>query len=212
MSLETDEDEHSIEMHLPYVYKVFENYIDEIKIVPILIGALTESAERQYGKLLAPYLDDPQNLFIISSDFCHWGVRFDYTYYADEDGNVTQSLARLGGKNFVPPGKSQKIFESIRQLDHEGMEKIEQGDHANFCKYLARTKNTICGRHPIGVLLAALAETGKDESENNAGIGTGYRIQFVRYAQSSNVLSTSDSSVSYASAFVQQQQQHQQDQ
>lgn len=72
MSQETDEDEHSIEMHLPYVYKVFENHMDNVKIVPILVGSLSESTERQYGKLLAPYLNDPENLFIVSSDFCHW--------------------------------------------------------------------------------------------------------------------------------------------
>jgi AmmeMemoRadiSam system protein B len=72
MSLETDEDEHSIEMHLPYVYKVFENHLDRVKIVPILVGALTETTERQYGQLLAPYLEDPENLFIVSTDFCHW--------------------------------------------------------------------------------------------------------------------------------------------
>lgn len=33
------------------------------------------------GALLAPYLDDPSNLFVISSDFCHWGSRFSYTFY-----------------------------------------------------------------------------------------------------------------------------------
>lgn len=72
MSLQTDQAEHSIEMHLPYVYKVFEKHVDKVTIVPILVGALTESTERQYGKLLAPYMKDPENLFIISSDFCHW--------------------------------------------------------------------------------------------------------------------------------------------
>ena len=70
MSQETDEDEHSLEMHLPYIYKVFENM--SIQIVPILVGALNEATERQYGHLLAPYLDDPENLFVVSSDFCHW--------------------------------------------------------------------------------------------------------------------------------------------
>ncbi len=147
------------------------------------------------------------------------GTRFDYTHYADETGAVTQSLARSGGKkNFSPPKDSRKIFESIRELDHEGMDLIEHGGHAAFCKYLSRTKNTICGRHPIGVLLAALEDADDGDrashSDRNADMdGPGgkmarecyhhHRIQFVHYAQSSSVLSTSDSSVSYASAFVQ---------
>lgn len=40
--------------------------------------------EAQYGALLGPFLDDPGNLFVISSDFCHWGTRFSYTFYNAE--------------------------------------------------------------------------------------------------------------------------------
>jgi len=47
---------------------------DEFSIVPVLVGALSESKEQEYGKLLSKYLADPSNLFIISSDFCHWGL------------------------------------------------------------------------------------------------------------------------------------------
>ena len=42
-------------------------------IVPVLVGALREDKEASYGKLFSKYLTDPENLFIISSDFCHWG-------------------------------------------------------------------------------------------------------------------------------------------
>ncbi len=31
--------------------------------------------------MLAPYLDDPGNVFIVSSDFCHWGQRFQFTFF-----------------------------------------------------------------------------------------------------------------------------------
>ena len=37
--------------------------------------------EAEYGRALAPYLADPSNLFIVSSDFCHWGDRFNFTFY-----------------------------------------------------------------------------------------------------------------------------------
>ncbi|OAQ33528.1 UPF0103-domain-containing protein [Linnemannia elongata AG-77] len=207
MSRDTDEDEHSIEMHLPYVYKVFEDHIDEVRIVPILVGALNKASEQSYGKILAPYLDDPRNLFIVSSDFCHWGTRFDYTYYAADDNpsSVIESLApRKGGKNFIPTEGVRKIHESIEHLDREGMETIEKRDHGEFCRYLARTKNTICGRHPIGVLLAALEHQQQQQQQQQQHAEKSYRIRFVHYSQSSHVLSTLDSSVSYASAFVQQ--------
>jgi predicted class III extradiol MEMO1 family dioxygenase len=38
-------------------------------------------SEAAYGKLLAPFLDQQENLFVISSDFCHWGSRFNFTFY-----------------------------------------------------------------------------------------------------------------------------------
>ena len=41
----------------------------------------TVLSEEAYGKVLSPYLDDRRNLFVISSDFCHWGARFRYTFY-----------------------------------------------------------------------------------------------------------------------------------
>ena len=46
--------------------------------MPILVGALNDAAEAAYGQLLAPYLADPSNFFVISSDFCHWGGRFSF--------------------------------------------------------------------------------------------------------------------------------------
>lgn len=70
MSRVTDEDEHSIEMHLPYVRKVFEHI--DIMIVPILVGALRKDSEAAYGELLAPYLAREDTFTVVSSDFCHW--------------------------------------------------------------------------------------------------------------------------------------------
>ncbi|XP_040586657.1 protein MEMO1 isoform X3 [Mesocricetus auratus] len=72
MSLQTDEDEHSIEMHLPYTAKAMESHKDEFTIIPVLVGALSESKEQEFGKLFSKYLADPSNLFVVSSDFCHW--------------------------------------------------------------------------------------------------------------------------------------------
>ncbi|ROL49688.1 Protein MEMO1 [Anabarilius grahami] len=95
MSLQTDEDEHSIEMHLPYTAKAMESHKDEFSIVPVLVGALSESKEQEYGKLLSKYLADPSNLFIISSDFCHWGQRFRYTYYDESQGEIYRSIEHL---------------------------------------------------------------------------------------------------------------------
>ncbi|KAG1363982.1 protein MEMO1 [Cocos nucifera] len=133
MDLHVDEAEHSMEMHLPYIAKVFHGY--PVKIVPILVGALNSENEAMYGRLLAKYVDDPKNFFSVSSDFCHWGSRFNYTYYDKERG---------------------PIYKSIEALDHMGMEVIETGDPDAFKRYLQEYDNTICGRHPISVFLHML--------------------------------------------------------
>ncbi|XP_030627909.1 protein MEMO1 isoform X3 [Chanos chanos] len=142
---------------------------DEFSIVPVLVGALSESKEQEYGKLLSKYLADPANLFVISSDFCHWGQRFRYTYYDESQG---------------------EIYRSIEHLDKMGMGIIEQLDPMSFSNYLKKYHNTICGRHPIGVLLNAVAELKKSGVEMN--------FSFLNYAQSSQCRNWQDSSVSYA--------------
>uniref|UniRef100_A0A1B0CMT0 Putative dioxygenase n=1 Tax=Lutzomyia longipalpis TaxID=7200 RepID=A0A1B0CMT0_LUTLO len=170
MDLKTDEDEHSIEMHLPYVAKVMEDFKNQFTIVPILVGSLTPACEATYGEILAPYLADPQNLFVISSDFCHWGQRFRYTYYERSCG---------------------QIYKSIEKLDKNSMELIENLNPPAFTEYLKKYNNTICGRHPIGVLLQAVAHLKSR--------GYSMSFKFLKYAQSSQCKSMSDSSVSYAS-------------
>lgn len=86
MSLQTDEDQHSIEMHLPYTAKAMESHKDEFTIILILVGALNESKEQEFGKLFSKYLADLNNLFVVSSDFWHWRQRFYYSYYDESQG------------------------------------------------------------------------------------------------------------------------------
>ena len=71
---DVDEDEHAIEMQLPFVCRMMEGR--EYTLVPILVGELSFKLESTYAKILAPYFADPQNFFVMSSDFCHWGARF----------------------------------------------------------------------------------------------------------------------------------------
>lgn len=95
MDMKTDEDEHSIEMHLPYIAKVMEDFKDQYTIVPVMIGSIAPEVEQMYGEIFAKYLADPQNLFVISSDFCHWGSRFRYTYYDKSAGPIWKSIEKL---------------------------------------------------------------------------------------------------------------------
>ncbi|PCH33590.1 UPF0103-domain-containing protein [Wolfiporia cocos MD-104 SS10] len=199
MEIETDEDEHSIEMHLPYVRKAFEGL--DITIVPILVGAINSDKERTFGDLLAPYLASEDTFCVISSDFCHWGTRFQYTFYYPKPPPSSAAAIRLSKTDPSPPSLlSHPIHASISALDHEAMEITTIPPftafqaHSEFTDYLARTKNTICGRHPIGVLLGALTVLQSQ--------GRVPKLKWVRYEQSSKCFTVKDSSVSYASAYV----------
>lgn len=159
-----------------------------VLLVPILVGATNASTERELGSKLAPYLADPANLFVISSDFCHWGSRFRYTYYQLPDGNAKELRSSSEVKQDYP------IHESIKAVDFESMDAVESGEHSKFVEQLYETGNTVCGRHPIGVFMAAV--------QNANGLHSYGKFKFVRYERSSEVTNVKDSSVSYASAFA----------
>ena len=78
------------------------------------------------------------------------------------------------------------------------MTAIESGSHERFLNNLKETGNTVCGRHPISVVMAAL-EVLEKEGGGEEGKG---RFKFVRYERSSNCVEVRDSSVSYASAYA----------
>ena len=56
MSLEADEDEHSIEMQLPYIAKMMEPARGNFSIVPVMVGSLNSSSEAKYGKIFSKYM------------------------------------------------------------------------------------------------------------------------------------------------------------
>ena len=76
---------------------------------------------------------------------------------------------------------------------------FEAQDAAGFAAYLREYGNTICGRHPIAVLLHALRSAQQSQRQGGEG---GFSLSFVQYAQSSRCRRPDDSSVSYASAVL----------
>lgn len=200
-----------------------------VPIVPIMVGAVARDVEKTFGVVLAPYLADPENAFVVSTDFCHWyvlifliffllprfnffiyiyiyrGTRFDYTHYYPvlpaPASAVFPTHLKLGPR-VAPPRGGPAIWESIAALDKQGMVAVTSASHDTFVDYLAKTRNTVCGRHPIGVVMAAIEavaqeEEGEGEEEGKAVAA----FRWVRYEQSSEVVDVRESSVSYAAAY-----------
>jgi AmmeMemoRadiSam system protein B len=78
------------------------------------------------------------------------------------------------------------------------MNAIETGSHTAFTSAITDTGNTVCGRHPIAIMMAMVEEWKKSvPGAESKGL-----FKFVRYERSSIVSSPDDSSVSYCSAYA----------
>ena len=122
-------------MHIAYIQKVFSDggRAGDLKLVPLMVGDIPEAKYQAYAEVLLPLFLDERTVFIVSSDFCHWGQRFRFTHKFDDE---------------------PVIHRSIERLDRQGMELIEAQSFNDFTRYLDSTENTICGRHPIQLLLS----------------------------------------------------------
>ena len=191
-----------MEMHLPYLWKRCQQTFQESTkfppVVPILIGKNSRKQEKDVGKLLSPYLNDEDNVFVISSDFCHWGDSFTYTpYSANLDISNIVSLDNRDSNRLSPP-----IHEFIRVLDKSAMDAVETGSHDAFVDNLDLTGNTVCGQHPIGVAMAAM-EVLREDSTEELGATPKNKFKIVQYDRSNpELVRPDDMSVSYVSAYA----------
>lgn len=71
------------------------------------------------------------------------------------------------------------------------MDLIETLKPELFTEYLRKYQNTVCGRHPISVFMQSITALAKQNYQLS--------FKFLKYAQSNQVTSQNDSSVSYAS-------------
>ena len=137
INLDEQENEHSLELHLPFIKHVVRN----CKLIPILVGHLNQPTLKETAQLFLEYFRDPSCLFIVSSDFCHYGSRF----------------------NYVPFASDKNASELIQQLDMRAVDAISKS-RAHFEQYLKQTQNTICGRNPI-LLVLEVIELAKMKSK-----------------------------------------------
>ncbi|KAG8206310.1 DUF52 domain-containing protein [Trichophyton interdigitale] len=242
MSRSVDEQEHSMELHLPYIHRLLQRLYPTMPtsayppLVPMMVGSTSAANERVFGSILRPYLADEENAFVISSDFCHWGSRFAYTYYVQAPGPTTYKLpltypslpvpsdmltadkaaeavrAVSSGRMLRDNDKSYNkekymwaIHESVSACDMACMSAIASGNTDVFQEALRRTGNTVCGRHPIGVMMAGiegLQQQHQAEAAMTQDVVKKGKFYFIRYERSSDCFSVQDSSVSYVSAFA----------
>jgi len=128
--------EHALEVELPFI----QHLMPESPIIPLVCGDLTPDEIRQAAAALDAVLP-AETLFVVSSDFTHYGERFDYVPFAEAE---------------APEG--------LRKLDHGAIDEIIRQDTNGFMRYCERTGATICGQRPIAIMLALheLRQAGGD--------------------------------------------------
>ncbi|KAH0787233.1 protein MEMO1 [Histomonas meleagridis] len=135
MEKKIDEAEHSHEMQYPLIKYVFGDR--PIKVVPILVGSLNESREEKVNSILQPIIKSDRTLFIISSDFIHWGEIFKFTLYANTRISITYQL---------------QLF------DMEAMNLISNFDYSMFKTFIEKINGSICGCYAIYLILHMFCE------------------------------------------------------
>jgi AmmeMemoRadiSam system protein B/AmmeMemoRadiSam system protein A len=156
------QNEHSIEVHLPFLQKVFNKR--KYKIVPILLGVLNKKDFKTIATIIKKYIDS-KSLIIASTDFTHYGRSFSYTPFTD---NIKSNLTKL----------DKGMINQILRLDLDG-----------YFNYMQKTKITMCGFSPVGVLI----ETFSDKR---------YQSILTDYYKSGDMNNNYSHSVSYASFII----------
>lgn len=166
-----DEEEHSIELEIPFLKLLYNK--KDFSLLPIMVGDTSLANNRKIGEALFDLYKDPNTLFVISSDFCHWGRRFGYTYYDEQ---------------------YDEIWKSTEHLDKMALDIIASLDAKKLDDYFKKYKNTICGQNPISIVLCMIEKYKQMYEDKNI------HFDCAGYTQSEKVKNRNGSSVSYAAA------------
>lgn len=124
--------EHSIEIHLPFIQRIYRDKIERLKILPVLVGSIDRTQAHAAAKRLAAATAGKSVLYIASSDFTHYGPRF----------------------GFTPFGSGRSAAERVKSLDKGAIDLILKRDAKGFYAYVEQTGATICGWKAITIAVS----------------------------------------------------------
>jgi len=119
--------EHSIEVQLPFLQFVNKDQSDKIKIAPVIVSNNYKKIAESIVKTIKE--TNKKVLVIASSDFTHYGLNYGYFPFSTD------------------------IKENMRKLDNGAIEQIKKLDAYHFLSYIEDTGATICGKIPIATLI-----------------------------------------------------------
>ena len=129
------ENEHSVEVQLPFLQFVNKDNMSKLRILPIVL-----TNDIDYKKLAKDFKKIIKEMkrkviFIISSDFTHYGHNYAYVPFTLD------------------------VKERLKDMDEKAFEYITRLDSGGFADFINKTGATICGYLPILLLLEILEGT-----------------------------------------------------
>ncbi|MBR9691162.1 AmmeMemoRadiSam system protein B [Candidatus Woesearchaeota archaeon] len=131
------QNEHSIEVQLPFLQFVNKENLDKIKIVPIVVGK--DANYEKLGRAIASVAKElgRKVMLICSSDFTHYGVHYGYV-----------------------PFRGMNIKDKLKEFDMAAIKWIKELDSWSFINYVEETGATICGCYAIAAFIEACKSMG----------------------------------------------------
>jgi AmmeMemoRadiSam system protein B len=86
------EQEHSLEVHLPFLQKV----LGEFRLLPLVVG---QAQPEEVAAVLERFVDDPESLLVVSSDLSHY---LDYDSARAVDAETARAIAALDVRHITP--------------------------------------------------------------------------------------------------------------
>ncbi len=135
------QNEHSLEVQIPFLQYLSRMVKKEIKIVPIIISTLEYDKCLALGKKIAKIAKElNNNVFIIaSSDFTHYGRNYGFLPFPTSEARIR-----------------------LKELDRESINYILKLDSKNF--YNKAIKTTICGTSAIVIAIEACKVLGSTKA------------------------------------------------
>lgn len=133
---EADRGEHSLELELPWL----QESLGAFCMLPILVGTTNADSERALAQKLAKLKRD-DTLFVVSSDFVHYGARFSYMPFG---ASVSGARKR------------------ILEVENRAIECLGRKDPECYRQLIAKTDATICGYRGQLVLLEWLRQAAPE--------------------------------------------------
>ncbi len=123
--------EHSIEVQLPFLQFANKDYLQQLRISPIIVSE--DKNYQEIAEAIVKTIEQTRKkaVIIASSDFTHYGINYGFFPFKDN------------------------VKEKMHKLDSGAIEHIKSLDAPAFLEYTNSTGATICGRIPIAAIIAS---------------------------------------------------------